>query len=58
MSTTRKTPCKDGDEAVPELSNEDTRDWNGPTDPDNPMNWSPTRKWMTIGLVTAITLIW
>ena len=58
MSTTPKTPRKDGDVAAPESLNEDTLDWNGPTDPNNPMNWSPTHKWMTIALVTAITLIW
>ena len=30
-------------------------DWEGPNDPRNPMNWSPTRKWATIALVSAIT---
>ena len=29
--------------------------WEGPNDPQNPMNWSPTRKWSTIALVSAIT---
>ena len=30
-------------------------DWEGPNDPQNPMNWSPTRKWATIALVSTIT---
>lgn len=30
-------------------------DWDGPNDPQNPMNWSPTRKWAIIALVSTIT---
>lgn len=30
-------------------------DWDGPTDPQNPMNWSPARKWAIIALVSTIT---
>lgn len=26
--------------------------WDGPNDPQNPMNWSSFRQWLTIGLVT------
>jgi hypothetical protein len=31
-------------------------DWDGPDDRANPMNWSPIRKWITIGLVSFNTL--
>lgn len=31
-------------------------DWDGPDDPANPMNWSPTRKWITIAIVSFSTL--
>lgn len=27
-------------------------DWNGPDDPENPMNWPSYRKWLTIGLIS------
>ena len=30
-------------------------DWDGPDDPESPLNWSPTRKWTTIVLVSSIT---
>jgi hypothetical protein len=31
-------------------------DWDGPDDPENPMNWSITRKWITISIVSFTTL--
>ena len=30
-------------------------DWDGPQDPQNPQNWTSTRKWIIITLVSAIT---
>lgn len=30
-------------------------DWDGPNDPSNPMNWSSSRKWTAIGLVSFNT---
>ena len=39
-------------------SPEATLDWSGPTDPQNPMNWTAKRRWLTIALVTAVTLVW
>lgn len=27
-------------------------DWDGPDDPENPMNWPSYRKWLTIGLIS------
>ncbi|KAI0395377.1 MFS general substrate transporter [Xylariaceae sp. FL0594] len=30
-------------------------DWAKPTDPENPMDWSPKRKWASVALVSAIT---
>ena len=30
-------------------------DWDGPNDPQNPMNWSSTHKWAIIALVSTIT---
>ena len=30
-------------------------DWDGPDDPNNPMNWPSSRKWITIGLISFNT---
>jgi hypothetical protein len=35
----------------------DIVDWDGPDDPENPLNWPARRKWMNIGLLSAITLL-
>lgn len=46
------------DEAVD--SNEDDPNvvwWDGPDDPQNPINWSYTKKWGTVCLVSAITFL-
>jgi multidrug resistance protein len=31
--------------------------WDGPNDPQNPMNWSDMRKWLSIALVSMITFL-
>lgn len=35
--------------------NSDIVDWDGPNDPENPMNWVQVRKWTIIALVSAMT---
>lgn len=32
-------------------------DWDGPNDPENPMNWSFFRKWFTVTLVSVVTFL-
>jgi hypothetical protein len=32
-------------------------DWDGPDDPENPMNWPTSKKIANIGLVSLITLL-
>lgn len=32
-------------------------DWDGPDDPQNPMNWPTWRKLVSVGIVSAITFI-
>lgn len=32
-------------------------DWDGDDDPDNPYNWSKKKKWMNIGILSALTLL-
>ncbi|KAH6981671.1 polyamine transporter 3 [Ilyonectria sp. MPI-CAGE-AT-0026] len=34
----------------------DVVDWDGPGDPENPMNWSNNKKWLNIVLISALTL--
>jgi hypothetical protein len=32
-------------------------DWDGPDDPENPLNWSQAKKWVNIATISTITLI-
>lgn len=45
-----------------EISQEEEHDpsvvfWNGPDDPENPMNWKESVKWANVAAVSAITFI-
>jgi hypothetical protein len=31
--------------------------WDGPNDPENPMNWSPMKRWGTVAIVSALTFL-
>jgi hypothetical protein len=31
--------------------------WDGDNDPENPMNWSMGKKWLTIALISILTLV-
>lgn len=35
----------------------DIVDWDGPDDPENPMNWSNNKKWLNVVLISALTLV-
>lgn len=37
--------------------NLDLVEWDGEDDPENPYNWSKTRKWINGGLVSAMTFV-
>jgi hypothetical protein len=47
-------PSKGNNEGV-ESEESTLVDWDGPNDPHNPQNWSTTRKWWLVGLVSAAT---
>lgn len=32
-------------------------DWDGPTDPENPMNWTDKKKWANIAVLSIMTLV-
>ncbi|KAL2756983.1 hypothetical protein ACRALDRAFT_1049216 [Sodiomyces alcalophilus JCM 7366] len=32
-------------------------DWDGPDDPENPLNWPESRKWLGLSLISAMTLV-
>ncbi|KAL9948791.1 hypothetical protein ACHAPW_002121 [Verticillium nonalfalfae] len=38
-------------------SNPNTVDWDGPDDPQNPLNWPDVRKWLNIGLISGLTFV-
>nr|KMM72461.1 benomyl/methotrexate resistance protein [Coccidioides posadasii RMSCC 3488] len=42
-------------QTTPEKSN--IVDWDGPDDPQNPINWSSVRRWMTITIVSVVTFL-
>ena len=46
---------RDGEE--PEASESDIVDWDGPDDPENPMNWSDSKKWLNIAVLSGLSLI-
>lgn len=37
--------------------NRNVVDWDGPDDPENPLNWSQAKKWANIATISSITLI-
>lgn len=41
----------------PPPPDEDLVNWNGPDDPQNPMNWSTAKKITAIGIVSLITFL-
>lgn len=43
--------------AQEEQRDPDIVDWDGPDDPQNPMNWSEGRKWGLIACLGAVTLV-
>jgi hypothetical protein len=50
------------DEALPEEAADEENDpnivwWDGPDDPENPLNWRYAKKWGTVTLVSAITFL-
>jgi len=47
------------EEEVEEVPEDDpnTVFWDGPNDPQNPMNWAALKKWGAVGLVSAITFL-
>ena len=49
-------PANADQQLAPRASNqENIVDWDGPQDPQNPQNWTSTRKWRIIILVSTIT---
>lgn len=50
--------AKTGAEPTPEEADDpNIVSWDGPDDPDNPLNWSSGLKWSNIALVSAITFV-
>ncbi|KAJ2894798.1 bicyclomycin resistance [Zalerion maritima] len=57
-----KTAPGAGDQDVSESTTDDENDpdvvwWDGPDDPENPMNWPAWRKMVNCGLISAITFV-
>ncbi|KAF2277566.1 MFS general substrate transporter [Westerdykella ornata] len=61
-SLTSLVESHSGSEAAPEKDEEEHHDpkivfWDGPDDPQNPMNWSEKKKWGTVTVVSCITFL-
>lgn len=57
-----KEPLGDVEKGLPTATVEEQRDpnvvdWDGPDDPMNPVNWSPRKKWLNIGVLSLLTLL-
>ncbi|KMU82403.1 vitamin B6 transporter bsu1 [Coccidioides immitis H538.4] len=52
---TSEIPAQESLQRTPEKSN--IVDWDGPDDPQNPINWSSVRRWMTITIVSVVTFL-
>ncbi|OCT50363.1 hypothetical protein CLCR_07587 [Cladophialophora carrionii] len=48
---------KDVTATVNQAVDPDVVDWDGPDDPENPLNWTSRRKWANIGFLSMITLL-
>ncbi|KAL8991626.1 MAG: hypothetical protein Q9169_007805 [Polycauliona sp. 2 TL-2023] len=51
-----ETPPRSASPTVEPTEQQD-EPWSGPTDPANPLNWPPSRKWSIIVLMSAITFV-
>ena len=59
-TSSRMPPKEDGDlasTAEPQQQDSDIVDWDGPDDPENPMNWPSARRWGMIAVVSGITFL-
>lgn len=56
---TQKFPAAKTDVESPseEAADPNIVSWDGPNDPDNPVNWSSGLKWSNIALISAITFV-
>ncbi|KAI5848516.1 benomyl/methotrexate resistance protein [Morchella snyderi] len=57
MLGSEKSMSTQRDETAPEEADPNLVDWDGPEDPENPMNWPSWRKIFTVGIVSSITFI-
>ncbi|KAI1102348.1 MFS general substrate transporter [Jackrogersella minutella] len=44
-------------EGSPDEKDSNIVDWDGPNDPQNPMNWPDSRKWLNIGIISIMTIV-
>jgi hypothetical protein len=60
-ASTRTTPIpsihNDSKNETEKLEDSNIVFWDGPQDPENPLNWPNSRKWAAIGMVSAVTFL-
>lgn len=45
------------DQSSSHQSPSDSADWDGPDDPDKPLNWPKSKRWLNTMLVSVLTLL-
>jgi multidrug resistance protein len=56
-STLSREDTLEGQPAAAQQTDPDIVDWDGPDDPENPLNWTKGRKWGLIACLGAVTLV-
>ncbi|GAB1316166.1 Polyamine transporter 3 [Madurella fahalii] len=51
------TIVPDGEKGNPEEKDHNVVSWDGPDDPENPMNWTNRKKWSNIAVLSILTII-
>ncbi|KAI4861024.1 MFS general substrate transporter [Hypoxylon rubiginosum] len=44
-------------ETKPDENDPNVVDWDGPDDPENPMNWTDNKKWLNVGILSVMTVV-
>ena len=57
ISTNSDERTLGGDHAPEADRDPDVVDWDGPDDPENPLNWPARKKWTLIGILAMVTLV-
>jgi hypothetical protein len=55
--TLQNLHLEEGPEVPIEIIDPDAVDWDGPDDPENPMNWADKKKWSCIAVLAIMSIL-